>query len=169
MHKLFCIAASTLLTGSILSTAYAGDEGFEETKTNIPAHVELRTTPTKSLGDAMGERAYADFAKKLEEENARKEIFIEQIGRDKERSDSLVEAFNNIPASAILVEGFCIVLPSGVKTTVTIGENGERTAVQEIPPVSPFKTLRKQNVDQSTSKPETMVRTASGNLISVEA
>ena len=141
MHKLFCIAASTLLTGSILSTAYAVDEGFEETKTNMPAHLEsslpvhtdLRTTPTKSLGDAMGERAYADFAKKLAEENAKKEIFIEQIVRDKERSNSLVEALSAVPASAIPIEGLCIVLPSGVKTTITVGENGERTAVQEIP------------------------------------
>ena len=81
----------------------------------------------------MGERAYADFAKKLAEENAKKEIFIEQIVRDKERSNSLVEALSAVPASAIPIEGFCIVLPSGVKTTITVGENGERTAVQEIP------------------------------------
>jgi hypothetical protein len=171
MKKFIYIAAGTVFVGSIMSSVYAIDAGYEDRARATPTN-QIGGTPPKSLNDALAEDAYKKFAHDLALKNVKKEKLIVEIGRDKERADSLVEEVLEKVGSAKLSEiapgGFSITFSTGVKTNVTVGEDGAFHASHVSPPVSPMKTLRKgtdvtESEDSRIVAAATLIRSESGN------
>lgn len=171
MKKFIYIAAGTVFAGSIMSSVYAIDAGYEDRARAKPTN-QIAGTPPRSLNDVYAEDAYVRFARSLAQKNAGKTALIVDIERDKERGDSLVdevlEKVGSAKLSEIAPEGFSIIFSTGVKKIVTFDENGAFHASHVSPPVSPMKSLRKQSLENdSTEEPAIaavkLVRSESGS------
>lgn len=181
MQKLIYIAAGTVFVGSIMSSVYAIDAGYEDRKIGTTTHEIPKenimpmkpSTPPKSLNDALAEDAYIRFAHNLALKNAEKEELKVNIKRDKERGDSLVEEVLEKVGSAKLSEiapgGFSITFSTGVKTNVTVDKDGAFHASHVSPPVSPMKTLRKKSLGTDVTESEDSPIVAAATLIRSES
>lgn len=153
MKKFIYIAAGTVFAGSIMSSVYAIDAGYEDRARAKPTNQIAGTSP-KSLNDALAEDAYIKFAHNLALKNAEKAALIEGIKQDRARGNSfveeVVEKVGCDKLSEIAPGGFTITFPTGMQTNVTFDKNGFH-ASHVSPPVSPMKSLRKQSLENDSA------------------